>query len=368
MKSLLFRDDESLIGSNWYYLEKKLFIFPLLLSFIGLLAIYSLIGTEYSITLLFKHTVFLLFSLSILFFFSLLPVNNLRKLLNISAFSFLLLLFLVPILGYEIKGATRWINLKFFSIQPSEILKGPILCLFSWFCYLFIKTGKFSYMFFVILIFLFISTLLLLQPDIGTLMLYLSSFFLLIILYLRNIKLIFILGLFGLLFITFAYFTFDHVSIRIDKFLSPENSPQVARSLSAIIEGGFFGVGLGEGQLKYSIPESHNDFIFAILIEEFGIFFGLFIALLYPIFFFLIKKILKSHPNLFIQNTTFSLCFILCMQAFINIGSSIDLIPPTGMTLPFISYGGSSMLSYAIIFGTLINFSKNEKNSLSNTS
>ena len=290
MKSLLFRDDESLIGSNWYYLEKKLFIFPLLLSFIGLLAIYSLIGTEYSITLLFKHTVFLLFSLSILFFFSLLPINNLRKLLNISAFSFLLLLFLVPLLGYEIKGATRWINLKFFSIQPSEILKGPILCLFSWFCYLFIKTGKFSYMFFVILIILFISTLLLLQPDIGTLMLYLSSFFLLIILYLRNIKLIFILGLFGLFFIAFAYFTFDHVSIRIDKFLSPENSPQVAKSLSAIIEGGFFGVGLGEGQLKYSIPESHNDFIFAILIEEFGIFFGLFIALLYPIFFFLIKK------------------------------------------------------------------------------
>ena len=368
MNSLLFRDDESLIGSNWYYLEKKLFIFPLLLSFIGLLAIYSLIGTEYSITLLFKHTVFLLFSLSILFFFCLLPVNNLRKLLNISAFSFLLLLFLVPILGYEIKGATRWINLKFFSIQPSEILKGPILCLFSWFCYLYIKTGKFSYMFFVILIIIFISTLLLLQPDIGTLMLYLSSFFLLIILYLRNIKLIFILGLFGLFFIAFAYITFDHVSIRIDKFLSPENSPQVAKSLSAIIEGGFFGVGLGEGQLKYSIPESHNDFIFAILIEEFGILFGLFIALLYPIFFFLIKKILKSQPNLFIQNTTFSLCFILCMQAFINIGSSIDLIPPTGMTLPFISYGGSSMLSYAIIFGTLINFSKNEKNSLSNTS
>ena len=368
MKSLLFRDDESLIGSNWYYLEKKLFIFPLLLSFIGLLAIYSLIGTEYSITLLIKHTVFLLFSLFILFFFSLLPVNNLRKLLNISAFSFLFLLILVPILGYEIKGATRWINLKFFSIQPSEILKGPILCLFSWFCYLFIKTGKFSYMFFVILIILFISTLLLLQPDIGTLMLYLSSFFLLIILYMRNIKLFFIPGLIGLIFLAFAYFTFDHVSIRIDKFLSPENSPQVAKSLSAIIEGGFFGVGLGEGQLKYSIPESHNDFIFAILIEEFGILFGLFIALLYPIFFFLIKQILKSQPNLFIQNTTFSLCFILCMQAFINIGSSIDLIPPTGMTLPFISYGGSSMLSYAIIFGTLINFSKNEKNSLSNTS
>jgi cell division protein FtsW len=265
LKNLLFRDDESLIGSNWYYLEKKLFIFPLLLSFIGLLAIYSLIGTEYSIALLLKHTVFLLFSLSILFFFSLIPINNLRKILNIIAISFLLLLALVPLLGYEVKGATRWINLKFFSIQPSEILKGPILCLFSWFCYLFIKTGKSLYMFLFILIILFVSALLLLQPDIGTLMLYLSSFFLLIILYLRNIKLFFILGFFGALLLAFAYFTFDHVSLRIDKFFSSESSPQVARSLSAIIGGGFFGVGLGEGQLKYSIPESHNDFIFRYL-------------------------------------------------------------------------------------------------------
>jgi cell division protein FtsW len=89
--------------------------------------------------------------------------------------------------------------------------------------------------------------------------------------------------------------------------------------------------------------------------------------LLYPIFFFLIKRILKNQPNLFILNTSFSLCFILCIQAFVNIGSSIDLIPPTGMTLPFISYGGSSMLSYAIIFGTLINFAQNEKNSTSNS-
>ena len=367
MNNLLFRDDKSLIGSNWYYLEKKLFIIPSLLSFVGLLAIYSLIGTEYPTVFLFKHIVFLVFSFCVLFLFSLLPVNNLRRLLNLLALSFLFLLILVPLLGYEIKGATRWINLKFFSIQPSEILKGPIICLFSWFWYLFVKTGKFSYMILAIFLILIVSFLLLLQPDIGTLILYISTFFLLIILYLRNIKLFFLLGLLGILFITFAYFTFDHVGMRIDKFLSNENSPQVARSLSAIIGGGFFGVGLGEGQLKYSIPESHNDFIFAILIEEFGIFFGLFIALLYPIFFFVIKRILKNQPNLFILNTSFSLCFILCIQAFVNIGSSIDLIPPTGMTLPFISYGGSSMLSYAIIFGTLINFAQNEKNSTSNS-
>ena len=145
------------------------------------------------------------------------------------------------------------------------------------------------------------------------------------------------------------------------------NNTQVSKSLSAIKTGGIFGVGLGEGQLKYSIPESHNDFIFAILIEEFGVLFGLFVAFLYPVFFILAKKSILSPSNLFISNTIFSLCLLMCLQAFVNIGSSIKLIPPTGMTLPFISYGGSSMLSYAIIFGTVINFSKNEESTTNNT-
>ena len=168
-------------------------------------------------------------------------------------------------------------------------------------------------------------------------------------------------------FIFVAYFSFDHVQSRVDKFLFSENI-QVSKSISAIKEGGLFGVGLGEGQLKYSIPESHNDFIFAILIEEFGLIFGLFIVFLYPAFFIIAKYSYSGTSNLFIENTTFCLCFILCIQAFINIGSSINLIPPTGMTLPFISYGGSSMLSYAFIFGTVINFLKNEEGPSNNTS
>jgi cell division protein FtsW len=278
------------------------------------------------------------------------------------------LLFLVPLVGYEIKGATRWINFTFFSIQPSEILKCPIICMFSWFFYLYSKTKKILYLFLNFVLCITVVILLLLQPDIGTLLIFLSSFSLILILYLRKIKLLFILGFLGLIFITIAYFSFEHVQLRIDNFIYSEfKSPQVSKSLSAIKEGGLFGVGLGEGQLKYSIPESHNDFIFAILIEEFGLLFGLFIALMYPIFFVISKKSMNSSSNLFIQNTIFTLCFILCLQAFVNIGSSIDLIPPTGMTLPFISYGGSSMLSYALIFGTVICFSKNEENSVNNS-
>ena len=366
MKNILFRDDKSLLGSNWYILSKKLFIIPFILSFIGILAIYSLIGTEYSILLILKHIIFLSISLGVLIFISLLPKNNLRKLLNILSIFFILLLLLVPIFGYEIKGATRWINLNFFSIQPSELLKGPLVCIISWFCYLYIKTNNKFYLLLSLLIISTVITLLLFQPDIGTLFVYISIFSLILILYFRNIKLFIFLGFIGLFFLLIAYFSFDHVAYRIDNFLDGDND-QVSRSLSAIKTGGVFGVGLGEGQLKYSIPESHNDFIFAILIEEFGVLFGLFVAFLYPAFFILVKKSILNPSNLFISNTIFSLCFLMCLQAFVNIGSSIKLIPPTGMTLPFISYGGSSMLSYAIIFGTVINFSKNEESTANNT-
>ena len=366
MKNILFRDDQSFLGSNWYILPKKLFIIPFILSFIGILAIYSLIGTEYSILLIIKHIIFLSISIFALIFLALLPKNDLRKILNIMCIFFILLLLIVPIFGYEIKGATRWINFKFFSIQPSELLKGPIICMFSWFCYLYIKSNNKIYLFINFTMIFVVIILLLIQPDIGTLLIYISIISLTLILYFRNLKLFILLGFIGVFFLLITYFFFDHVAYRIDNFLDGDNS-QVSKSLSAIKTGGIFGVGLGEGQLKYAIPESHNDFIFAILIEEFGVLFGLFLAFLYPVFFILTRKSITNPSNLFISNTIFSLCFLMCLQAFVNIGSSIKLIPPTGMTLPFISYGGSSMLSYAIIFGTVINFSKNEESTTNNS-
>ena len=366
MRNTLFRDDKSLLGSNWYILSKKLFVIPFILSFIGILAIYSLIGTEYSILLIFKHIIFLSFSLLVLIFLSLLPKNNLRKVLNALCFLFILLLVFVPLLGYEIKGATRWISFNYFSIQPSELLKGPLVCMFSWFCYLYVKSSNIIYLILNFIIISIVILLLLIQPDVGTLLIYISIFSLILILYFRNLKLFIFLGFLGVFFLLIAYFSFDHVAYRINNFIDGDNL-QVSKSLSAIKTGGIFGVGLGEGQLKYSIPESHNDFIFAILIEEFGVLFGLFVSFLYPLFFILARRSILSPSNLFIMNTIFSLCFLLCLQAFVNIGSSIKLIPPTGMNLPFISYGGSSMLSYAIIFGTVINFSKNEESTTNNT-
>ena len=202
---------------------------------------------------------------------------------------FIFLLLIVPIFGYEIKGATRWISFNFFSIQPSELLKGPLVCMFSWFCYLYIKTNNKLYLFISFIKISIVILLLLVQPDIGTLFVYISIISIILILYFRNLKLFILLGFIGLFFLLITYFFFDHVAYRIDNFLDGNNI-QVSKSLSAIKTGGIFGVGLGEGQLKYSIPESHNDFIFAILIEEFGVLFGLFVAFCIH-YFYTSKKI-----------------------------------------------------------------------------
>ena len=257
MKNQLFRDDQSLLGSNWYVLSKKLFIIPFILSFIGILTIYSLIGTEYSVSLILKHIIFLTISLFVLIFISLIPKNDLRKLLNILCLFFILLLLIVPIIGYEIKGATRWISFNFFSIQPSELLKGPLVCLFSWFCYLYVKSSNKIYLFISFIMISLVILLLLLQPDIGTLLVYISIFSLILILYFRNLKLFILLGFIGVFFLLIAYFSFDHVAYRIDNFLDGNNT-QVSQSLSAIKTGGIFGVGLGEGQLKYSINKKNT--------------------------------------------------------------------------------------------------------------
>ena len=130
MKNILFRDDQSLLGSNWYVLSKKLFIIPFILSFIGILAIYSLIGTEYSILLIFKHITFLFISLLVLIFLSLLPKNDLRKILNIMCIFFIILLLMVPIFGYEIKCATRWISFNFFQYNHPNYLKDHLYVCF----------------------------------------------------------------------------------------------------------------------------------------------------------------------------------------------------------------------------------------------
>tara|TARA_X000000368_G_C23053122_1_gene722458 strand:+ start:3410 stop:4240 length:831 start_codon:yes stop_codon:yes gene_type:complete len=268
--------------------------------------------------------------------------------------------------GYEKNGATRWIRIFNFSIQPSELIKAPFICFISWFFYLSLKNLDYRILYIPILIFLLILSLIASQPDFGTSIYFFISFSLIAILYIKKVKFFLYLSLFGIFFVSIIIILNEYIRNRIYSFFN-ETSLQVMSSLDAINSGGLLGVGLGEGQLKYLISENDNDFIFSIIIEEVGILFGILIVFFYPLYLFFTKKASSVIDNLFLKNTVFVMAFMTVFQAFINISTAIDLIPPTGMPLPFVSSGGSSLLSYAIIFGTVANFTKNEKSSISSS-
>ena len=356
MTNFQYGYESSILTNTFYSINKKLFFIPLSLLFVG---IFTLLSLRSDINLI-KHISYV--CLSIIVFLSIIFFNKnfLKTILNFSLFLFLFLLIYTHFYGAEGGGAVRWIRYGPFSVQPSELLKAPFICFISWFFYLSLKNVNYKILYFPLIVFLLVLTLLFLQPDIGTSIYFFISFFIVSALYIRKIKFFFILSLGGLIFGILAYFFNSHVRNRISDFLF-NTSMQVDLSLSAINKGGLAGVGLGEGSLKYIIPESDNDFIFSIIIEEVGIIFGIFLIFMYPFYLYLTTKVSENLDNLFLKNTVFTMSFMTCFQAFVNISTSMNLIPPTGMPLPFISYGGSSLLSYAIIFGTVANFTRYEK-------
>lgn len=263
---------------------------------------------------------------------------------------------------YEIKGSKRWLKIYGFSLQPSEFIKPFYFILSSWFIIQGIN-GRKSYLVTLVLSFIFISSLIILQPDFGmTFLIFLTFFCQLFIaglsIYLVGLSLV---ALFILSF--FSYYFFDHVQKRVDIFLNPSTDiDQIDLSLNAFKSGGFFGKGPGQGSLKDSIPDANTDFIFAVAGEELGFIFcsAIILLILVIITRFLLKLLKMKDPFIIIATVGLTCCFGL--QSLINIFSSLSIIPTKGMTLPFISYGGSSMISSSVIFGFLLSLTKNKIN------
>ncbi len=257
------------------------------------------------------------------------------------------------------KGANRWISIFGLTIQPSEFIKIALIIQGSKF------VGK-NWNLFFISYFIPIG-LLLIQPDLGSCILITFIATAQIIVKKFNIQYIVIALLIGVCLIFISYNLFSHVRLRIDVFLNPKkdifnSGYQVYKSYLAMKNGGLFGLGFGKGIIKNFLPDSHTDFIFSVLIEEFGIAGGLVIIYL---FFKLGLQILKNqtdNPNLLIIQ--YSCIAILLGQAWLNIASAISLIPTKGLTLPLVSYGGSALIAQGIIFGILIACSNTQNNLL----
>ena len=264
-------------------------------------------------------------------------------------------------MNYEVKGSKRWLRINNLSLQPSEFLKPFFLMLSAWFLSKGIQGHKIS-MYIVFITFFLLAGLIILQPDLGMTLLFSISFFCQLFIAGLSFLLLILAIIFLILLSFFSYFSFDHVKKRIDNFLDPTGDTyQIDMSIKAFKSGSFFGKGPGQGILKEKIPDAHTDFIFAVAGEELGFVVCSIIVLLILILIIrLLISLLKiEEPDIIIAIVGLTSCYGL--QTLINIFSSIGAIPTKGTTLPLISYGGSSMLSSAILFGFLLSLTRKRK-------
>ena len=359
----------------WRNIDKTLLVLILLLFLLGLF--FSLVSTSLvasdrlntnNYLFFFKHLIFISIGLGAVFFLSYLQKE---KLYILSQFLFLicfLSLCLVPLIGAEVKGSKRWLDFFFLPrFQPIEILKPFMIIMIALILSSKSKSNLYiKYLLSFLLIFPIII-LLISQPDIGQTVLILFTWLALI--FVSGINLFLFFAFFGfvvsiILYLIFYVPKFEYILIRIKSFFDPSsgNNYQSEKASEAIINGGFFGKGIGEGVLKNKVPEAHTDYIVSVISEEFGV---VMIFVLLMIFLFFIYNVFKklylindSKIKLIIVGST----VIILLQFLIHLGVNIRMFPTTGMTLPFLSYGGSSIIGTSILSGIILNLTK--KNTL----
>ena len=359
----------------WRNIDKKIFFSFLLLFFLGLFFSFSstssLAGERLNKNYYFffyKHLIFVFISILVMFFISFIKIEILKKMTFYLFIISFLLLALVPFFGIEVKGAKRWLNFYFFRFQPIELLK-PFFILATAKILLLDKNKINNISYFVSFLIL-VSVLIFLvnQPDIGQSILLIGTW--IAIVFISGISIFYIISFFAvaITFISSLLFffpdKFGYISNRLIAFVDPAKGDtfQSEKALEAIKEGGIKGQGMGEGILKEKVPEAHTDYIIAVITEEFG---SLISILLISIFLYLSLRIIKaclSSKDEEIKISLLGLSSLLIFQTFIHIGVNTSLLPTTGMTLPFLSYGGSSLLSSALLAGIILNFTKNRFN------
>ena len=307
-----------------------------------------------------RHILYLIPTIAVLIVTSFLSPHHLRRVALVVFIVSAAMVVATLFVGVEIKGARRWIVLAGINIQPSEFLKPAFVVLVSW---LFAESSrKFDVPATTICLMLLIGVvgILVLQPDFGQTMLVALVWGALF--FMAGMRFIWVIGLAGtaVLGLATAYATIPHVAQRIKRFMDPGSGDtfQVDTAVESFIRGGWFGQGPGEGTMKRILPDSHADFVFAVAAEEFGIVLCLVIVSLFA--FIVIRALSKAMRNEdpFARFATAGLAILFGTQSAINMSVNLALIPAKGMTLPFISYGGSSMISLAYGMGMLLAFTR----------
>ena len=346
----------------WRSIDRKIFITTIILIFIGCLISFGAtpsIAIKYGLEPYYfvkKHLIFTPVAFFFIFFTSLFSKVGIKR--------FFLFIFLISIffifysffIGIESKGSIRWVYFFGYSFQPSEFLKVSFIIICAWIFSSKNQLKVINNQIFSFILYLFVSGLILYQPDFSMFIIISSVYF--GQLFINGLKWKWVIACsFFFSFVFFVtYFLLSNVKIRIDNFFDPSTGDnyQISKSLQAIKEGGLFGKGTGMGTVKDNLPDAHTDFIFSVIAEEFGLISCLFVIIFFIYLIFKIYKRVKNEKYLFVILSVSGLVIQLGSQIFVNIGSTIGLIPTTGTTLPFISYGGSSMISTALNIGVIL--------------
>ena len=358
--------------SWWKNLDKPIFSIIIILFITGLF--FSLVSTSLvasnklntnDFSFFFKHSIFIILGLSIILFLSSIDKNKLYQFSILMFCISMVLLVLVPVIGVEVKGSKRWLDFILLPrFQPVELLKPFFVVIVSLIlCSKYQLNLSIKYLI-SLLVALSVSLLLVIQPDIGQTLLISSCWAILVFVSGINIYFFLIFALFSVLsFLYLVVFVpkFTYIKMRILSFFNSETGThnfQSDKAIESISSGGFFGKGLGEGVLKNRVPEAHTDYIVSVISEEFGVLSIIFILFIFLIFIYFVFKKIRFEDDVKIKLILTGCISLILFQALIHIGVNIRLFPTTGMTLPYLSYGGSSIISVSLLSGIILNLTK----------
>jgi cell division protein FtsW len=300
---------------------------------------------------------------------SLLDKRIIRRAASLGLLICLIIMALLPFIGTGTKGAIRWLDIGITTVQPSEFLKPCFIIVIAWVLSERQKTVGFPAYRIAVGLFLFSCLLLLIQPDVGMMMTLTMIFG--VQLFLSGIPILWVvlLAVAGIAALAGTYLLFPHVANRINGFLDPASTDnyQVQKSLEAFASGGITGRGPGEGIVKWLLPDAHTDFIYAVIGEEFGLLVALFTIGIFTVI--VMRGLYRAlySQDVFILLAVAGLVTQLGLQAFINMGVAVHLLPAKGMTLPFLSYGGSSLLAIALSAGGILGLTRRQYGSIHRT-
>jgi cell division protein FtsW len=363
---MISRAHRSPISDWWWTVDRPTVSLVLILLLIGVVFSFAAsppvaerLGLD-SLHFVVRHAVYVPVAVVLMLGLSLLTPRQVRRTALVLLVLGLAMMVLVLFIGEEIKGSRRWLFVAGMSLQPSEFLKGPFIVMTAW---LFAEgsrrpdvPGKML----AVALLVIVVALLVAEPDLGQTILYVCVWGSLFFLAGVSTWIVAGLGGIGVLGMLSAYYAFPHVAERINRFLDPESGDnfQIVTAMQSFERGGWSGTGPGEGIMKRVLPDSHTDFVFAVVGEEFGILLCLLIVVLFSVL--VMRALLQAlrRNSAFERMAIAGLATQIGIQAFINMGVNLHILPAKGMTLPFISYGGSALISSAITMGFLLALSR----------